>query len=93
MFVAASEPLFCYITEDRETRLRSKHKAYVLARQPKGTDLGAGGDLSRDRLLATLSYLLPRTWREWSRAGILQGFIIALYAEICGCPLTIYVLT
>lgn len=38
-------------------------------------------------------YLLPTTWREWTRAGLLQAFIIAFYAEMYGFPLTIYVLT
>lgn len=37
-------------------------------------------------------YLAPATWKEWSRAGVLQAFIIAFYAEMYGFPLTIYVL-
>ncbi len=37
-------------------------------------------------------YLAPQSWKEWSRAGVLQAFIIAFYAEMYGFPLTIYFL-
>lgn len=37
-------------------------------------------------------YLAPQNWKEWSRAGVLQAFIIAFYAEMYGFPLTIYFL-
>ncbi len=37
-------------------------------------------------------YVAPKSWREWTRAGIVQAFIIAFYAEMYGFPVTIYLL-
>lgn len=36
-------------------------------------------------------YFAPKRWREWAGAGLVQAFIIALYAEMFGFPLTVYV--
>lgn len=36
-------------------------------------------------------YLAPQNWKEWSRAGVVQAFIIAFYGEMY-VPLTIYFL-
>ena len=38
-------------------------------------------------------YVAPKSWREWAGAGLVQAFIIALYAEMYGFALTIYLLT
>lgn len=37
-------------------------------------------------------YIAPKSWKDWASAGVVQAFIIALYAEMYGFPLTAYFL-
>lgn len=37
-------------------------------------------------------YVVPNGWREWTRAGIIQAFVISFYAEMFGFPVTFYLL-
>ena len=37
-------------------------------------------------------YVVPKSWREWAGAGVVQAFVIAFYAEMYGFPVTIYFL-
>ncbi|MFQ6106127.1 MAG: methyltransferase family protein [Thermoplasmata archaeon] len=40
----------------------------------------------------TVGFLWPRRKRDWLSAGVLEGFLISLFFEMFGIPLTVYVL-
>jgi protein-S-isoprenylcysteine O-methyltransferase Ste14 len=40
-----------------------------------------------------IKYLAPKSWKEWRNVGVIQAFIIALYVEMYGFPLTLCLLT
>jgi hypothetical protein len=53
---------------------------------PQTSDMGCGGWCDHDVIASSLLYrhVAPKGWREWSRVGLVQVFIIALSVEMYG---------